>query len=629
MEEIKKKIPVEDKKQAELFGLFDSGAIDKQRGIIFISEQGEVGKEPFNDFLYLLRDDGIEVSTSEWIDFQTVLSSGEVTSLDDLYTVSRALLVKDPMNLAKFDEIFARRFYLKTDSESGYEYLEDNEGRKYTYDKHGEKAYFNKDGIAYNYDEDDRLYRLDDEKNREYVGEDEDGYFFEEYNDYYDEWDKKRIDLDDFPKIVDSTDEYEQDSLEQPKTPDNVTQEIRKDVEQALDSVPPKEIKDQLGTQEITENVPEDGEHSGEEFAHGGKEDQHNDILQQADENKTGGGSSREREKSEKKESRGGEGGEETGDGLGTGGTVLEHGKQEGQRPDEVPHSLISNKDKKAQAEDYDVRGKKRKKAKSKKRKGIEKKVLKLHKPKKSPKKKVISGTHAEFDKDKIIDYQIFGRVLSRLRSIINARSSNPTKKIDGKATVEAIAKAGGLPKIVCKEVVEEKPKLVVLVDVGGSVDPFRDIVLKLIRGATKGSDLDNVEVYYFHNAIYGYVWPEKEGNWRKSEVPIEKLMSNEDNTKVIVVGDAWMADCEYWDKGGGYGEEPSDLRVPYRTGEESFNLLKKRFQEDIVWLNPLREETHEEEDGSGSIEAIKDVFPMYELTYRGLEGAVQKLMEE
>lgn len=254
---------------------------------------------------------------------------------------------------------------------------------------------------------------------------------------------------------------------------------------------------------------------------------------------------------------------------------------------------------------------------------------MKLSKVKIPQKERVVSGAHDKFDKDRIVDYQVFSQILSKLRSIIDERTTTPTKSIDGKATVKSIAKSGGLPNIVYKEVVEENPKLVVLVDVGGSVDAYRDITLKLIKGATKGSDLDDVQVYYFHNAIYGYVWPETDGNWCKNEIPLESVISHTDNTKMIILGDAWMADHEYWGKGGFYDEGPKNPKIPYREGEESFHMIKQALDENVVWVNPLTEEERERDDNSGTIEAIEKVFPMYELTYRGLEGAVSELMKE
>ena len=89
---------------------FDS----EKREIIILLEEGDVVLEkrhPFQEFMYSLRDEGVRVSTGEWLDLQNLLAVGEVQSLDELYVVSRAVLVKDVTNFPQFDTVFGRMFY--------------------------------------------------------------------------------------------------------------------------------------------------------------------------------------------------------------------------------------------------------------------------------------------------------------------------------------------------------------------------------------------------------------------------------------------------------------------------------------------------------------------------------------
>ena len=85
----------------------------EKKEIIILSEGTETGEKrhPFQEFMYHLRGEGIRVSTGEWLDLQTLLAAGEVQSLDELYVVARAVLVKDAVNYPKYDVAFGKLFY--------------------------------------------------------------------------------------------------------------------------------------------------------------------------------------------------------------------------------------------------------------------------------------------------------------------------------------------------------------------------------------------------------------------------------------------------------------------------------------------------------------------------------------
>jgi len=195
-----------------------------------------------------------------------------------------------------------------------------------------------------------------------------------------------------------------------------------------------------------------------------------------------------------------------------------------------------------------------------------------------------------------------------------------PTGKLDAHATVKSIAEHAGIPELVWREETEKKPKVVLMFDVGGSTDEFRPIMEKLFAAAK--DYLDDVEVYYFHNAIYGDVWPQKDGNYGTHFVPLQEILKKEQDSRVIVVGDAWMAENELFDD---YTDE-NGRHFP--SGIDSFEQLRRTF-DHVVWINPIREADHDEWDNSGTIAEIKKVFPMHDMTFRGLENAVRELMEE
>lgn len=64
----------------------------------------------FVPFFFDLREHGIPVTPTAFLRLQKALSLGLITSLDDLYTVARALLVKSERDFDIYDQVFARFF---------------------------------------------------------------------------------------------------------------------------------------------------------------------------------------------------------------------------------------------------------------------------------------------------------------------------------------------------------------------------------------------------------------------------------------------------------------------------------------------------------------------------------------
>lgn len=82
------------------------------------------------------------------------------------------------------------------------------------------------------------------------------------------------------------------------------------------------------------------------------------------------------------------------------------------------------------------------------------------------------------------------------------------------------------------------------------------------------------------------------------------------------------MAPSELFKKGGNsyiglWNEEP---------GMEWLHKFKRRYKKQ-VWLNPIDKSTWEWIYGAKTINAISEVFPMFELTLDGLEAGIKKLL--
>ncbi len=64
----------------------------------------------FIDYFYQLKDHGVPVSPTAFLTLHKALNQGLVQSLDDFYTVSRAVLVKSERYFDLFDQVFAHYF---------------------------------------------------------------------------------------------------------------------------------------------------------------------------------------------------------------------------------------------------------------------------------------------------------------------------------------------------------------------------------------------------------------------------------------------------------------------------------------------------------------------------------------
>ena len=64
----------------------------------------------FVNFFYKLKEVGVPVSPTAFLTLQKALARGLVTSLDDFYTSSRAILVKSERWFDLFDQVFAYHF---------------------------------------------------------------------------------------------------------------------------------------------------------------------------------------------------------------------------------------------------------------------------------------------------------------------------------------------------------------------------------------------------------------------------------------------------------------------------------------------------------------------------------------
>ena len=220
--------------------------------------------------------------------------------------------------------------------------------------------------------------------------------------------------------------------------------------------------------------------------------------------------------------------------------------------------------------------------------------------------------TFRNYSSDVTLDTRQMRVALSHLRSLLPMGQG---EKLDLKQTIDWTCKNAGEIELVWETKEKKSAKVMLLMDVGGSMTPFSELVERLFSAAA--GQISRFKHYYFHNCFYQDLWTDMERN--QSVSTMEVIKSEDSDYKVIIVGDAEMAPSELtWVNGA----------IDYWYHNDTPGIVwMQRFKEkfkDTIWLNPLPKRTW---DYVHSIRMIRDVFPMFELTLDGLDEGVKYLM--
>lgn len=212
---------------------------------------------------------------------------------------------------------------------------------------------------------------------------------------------------------------------------------------------------------------------------------------------------------------------------------------------------------------------------------------------------------------DLTLDVRQMQVALRKLRAF--GREGEPELDIEG--TIDATAKNAGELEVVLRPPRRPNTRVILLMDVGGSMDPYAHLVSRLFSAASKASHFKELRCYYFHNCIYGHLYTTEAF---RDRIRVNDLIAEcGKHYKLVVVGDALMAPYELMMRGGSLdlGDEAS------REGIGWLRHLRENYPRS-AWLNP---EPHRFWKGT-TIEAVETVFPMFQLTLAGLGEAIASL---
>ncbi len=201
---------------------------------------------------------------------------------------------------------------------------------------------------------------------------------------------------------------------------------------------------------------------------------------------------------------------------------------------------------------------------------------------------------------------------LRRLRRFAREGAAD---ELDLEATIDGTARRGWLDLRMRPER-HNAVKVLLFLDVGGSMDPHVQVVEELFSAAT--AEFKNLEFFYFHNCLYEGVWKDNRLRSNQREKTWDVLHKFGHDYKVVFVGDAAMSPWELTQKGGSvdhYNEEPGAVWLQ--------RVLTT--YPAAVWLNPVAERGWAYTQSTMMIRELMN-DRMYPLTLDGLDAAMREL---
>lgn len=214
---------------------------------------------------------------------------------------------------------------------------------------------------------------------------------------------------------------------------------------------------------------------------------------------------------------------------------------------------------------------------------------------------------------DLVLDVRQIEVALRKLKAF--TREGND-EELDLDGTIDATARNAGELEIKTRPPRRPNVRVILMLDVGGSMDPHADSVSKLFSAAKRASNFRELRTYYFHNCIYGTVY--RDAHFQDPVRLADLFAETDDRYKLVMVGDAAMHPMEL------LGTAPwhaPDEGVRGMSGFAWLSELKDHYPR-AVWLNPDPPRYWQ----GGTCELIGTIFPMYQLTLDGLGEAVAKL---
>ena len=205
------------------------------------------------------------------------------------------------------------------------------------------------------------------------------------------------------------------------------------------------------------------------------------------------------------------------------------------------------------------------------------------------------------------------------LRRLRKFARTGAAEELDLDDTIHSTARNAGLLDIKMVPERHNAVKVLLFLDVGGSMDDHVRICEELFS-ATR-SEFKHLEHFYFHNFIYEGVWKDNRRRFSERTPTLNVIHTFPHDYKLIFVGDAAMSPYEITYPGGSvehFNEEPGAVWIQRLLDVYPY----------AIWLNP-QPESHW--DYMPSIQITRELMKgrMYPLTLEGLEQGMRMLQRQ
>jgi uncharacterized protein with von Willebrand factor type A (vWA) domain len=218
-----------------------------------------------------------------------------------------------------------------------------------------------------------------------------------------------------------------------------------------------------------------------------------------------------------------------------------------------------------------------------------------------------------EYRRDVVLDVRQIDVALRGLRRL---GREGAEEELDLDETVDETCRNAGELEVVFRPPRRNRVKVLLLMDVGGSMDPHSELMSRLFTAASRSGRFAKFRSYYFHNCVYNSVY--EDALFKKGITTADLIAGSDRDEKLVMVGDALMHPAELLDPGGSLYYS-SQTRA---SGIEWLRRLAHHFR-SAAWLNPEPERFWT----GTTIEVIASVFGMWPLTLDGLAQSVRYLV--
>jgi len=203
------------------------------------------------------------------------------------------------------------------------------------------------------------------------------------------------------------------------------------------------------------------------------------------------------------------------------------------------------------------------------------------------------------------------------LRKLRKFARQGSTEELDLDDTIRSTASNAGYLDIKMVPERHNAIKVLLLLDIGGSMDDHIRICEELFSASK--AEFKHLEYYYFHNFTYEYLWKDNTRRFDEATPTAEVINRYPSDYKLIFVGDASMSPYEITYPGGSvehWNEE---------AGAVWFQRLLTAFPSN-AWLNPDAEQNWDRRQSNRLVRQL-NTDKMFPLTIGGLDSAIKSLL--